>query len=136
MGGAVATVYQGGVPVNIGGNQIPQAPKYKVSVGAQYTAQLGGGITLTPRFDLAYTGEYYATVYNQPIDKIPAYEVINAQVQLDGPKDRWFIRGYVQNLTDNSATTGQYVTDQSQGLFTNIFTLEPRRYGVVVGLKF
>lgn len=133
---AVATVYQGGVPVNIGGNQIPQAPKYKVSVGAQYTAQLGGGITLTPRFDLAYTGEYYATVYNQPIDKVPAYEVVNAQVQLDGPKDRWFIRGYVQNLTDNSATTGQYVTDQSQGLFTNIFTLEPRRYGVVVGLKF
>ena len=31
-------------------------------------------------------------------------------------------------VTNNNATTGQYVTDQSSGLSTNIFTLEPRRY--------
>jgi iron complex outermembrane recepter protein len=42
----------------------------------------------------------------------------------------------VQNLTNNSAVTGLYVTDQSSGLFTNIFTLEPRRYGVAAGFRF
>ena len=43
---------------------------------------------------------------------------------------------YDQNVFDNNATTGLYVTDQSSGLFTNIFTLEPRRYGLTAGFKF
>ena len=46
------------------------------------------------------------------------------------------MRGFIQNLSDNNATTGLYVTDQSSGLFTNIFTLEPRRYGIAGGIKF
>ena len=31
---------------------------------------------------------------------------------------------------------GLYVTDQSSGNFTNVFTLEPRRYGLTAGVKF
>ena len=61
---------------------------------------------------------------------------MNAQVQLNGKDDRWFLRGYIQNIANNNATTGLYVTDQSSGLFTNIFTLEPRRYGVAAGFRF
>jgi iron complex outermembrane receptor protein len=29
-----------------------------------------------------------------------------------------------------------YVTDASSGLFTNVFALEPRTYGVAVGFRF
>ena len=64
------------------------------------------------------------------------YEVVNAQIQVNGKDERWFARAFVQNLTANDAITGQYVTDQSSGLFTNVFTLEPRRYGVAAGVKF
>ena len=42
----------------------------------------------------------------------------------------------MQNLTNNNAITGQAVADQSSGLYTNIFTIEPRRYGAAVGFKF
>ena len=42
----------------------------------------------------------------------------------------------VQNLFDKDSITGLYVTDQSSGNFTNIFTLEPRRYGVAAGFRF
>ena len=38
--------------------------------------------------------------------------------------------------TNNNGITGMYVTDQSSGLFTNIFTVEPRRYGIAGGFKF
>ena len=62
--------------------------------------------------------------------------MINAQIQFNGPDDKFYVRGFVQNLTNNSAVTGLYVTDQSSGLFTNIFTLEPRRYGVAAGFRF
>jgi iron complex outermembrane receptor protein len=126
-----------GVPVNIQGNKLPQAPTYKFSVGAQYTWDLGtSGMSLVPRVDLAYTGNQYGSIFNTNVDRIQGYEVVNAQVQFNGRNDRWFVRGFVQNLTNNNAVTGQYVTDQSSGLFTNIFTIEPRRYGVAAGFKF
>ncbi len=125
-----------GVEQNIRGNQLPQAPEYKVSVGVQYTAELSNGMTIVPRWDLAFTGQSYGNIFNGNINRIQAYEVMNAQVQLNSAESRWFVRAFVQNITNNNATTGLYVTDQSSGMFTNIFTLEPRRYGVVAGINF
>jgi hypothetical protein len=78
----------------------------------------------------------YARSFNRPVDRVEGYEVVNAQIQLNGAEERWFARAFVQNLTANDAITGQFVADQSSGLFTNIFTLEPRRYGVAAGFKF
>jgi outer membrane receptor protein involved in Fe transport len=129
-------VFNAGVPVNIRGNELPQAPNYKASVGVQWTEILSNGMSIVPRWDIAMTGTSYGNIFNGAINRIPAYSVMNAQVQLNGPDDRWFLRGYIQNITDNNAVTGLYITDQSSGLFTNIFTLEPRRYGVVAGFRF
>ena len=130
------TFQPSGVPVNIKGNALPQAPKYKFSAGAQYTADLGG-FTLVPRVDLAYTGEFQASIFNtRPVDKVAGYAVLNAQIQLNAPGDRFFVRGFIQNITDNNAITGQYVGDASSGLYTNAFLLEPRRYGIAAGVKF
>ena len=130
------TVLSAGVPVNVKGHELPQAPTYKFSVGAQYTAEMANDMTLVPRADLTYTGESYGNIFNGPINKIKGYAQANAQVQLNGPDGKWFVRGYIQNIFNNNAVTGLYVTDQSSGLYTNIFTLEPRRYGLAAGFKF
>lgn len=125
-----------GVQLDLSGNELPQAPNWKFSAGIQYTFRLGNGWTIVPRADYNYTGDFWARSFNKDIDKITGYEVVNAQIQVNGRNDRWFARAFVQNLTGNDAITGQYVTDQSSGLFTNVFTLEPRRYGVAAGVKF
>ncbi|HEY0044191.1 MAG TPA: TonB-dependent receptor [Allosphingosinicella sp.] len=134
--GALPFTVATGVPVDLSGNELPQAPKWKFSAGAQYTIRLGNGMTIVPRADFAWTGGFYARSFNRPVDRVDGYEVVNAQIQLNGVEERWFARAFVQNLTANDAITGQFVADQSSGLFTNIFTLEPRRYGVAVGFKF
>jgi iron complex outermembrane recepter protein len=125
-----------GVPVSIKGNKLPQAPNYKFSVGTQYTLDMANGMSLVPRFDLAYTGDSFGNIFNGRVNKVAGYAQLNAQVQLNGVDDKWFVRGFIQNITNNNATTGLYVTDQSSGLFTNIFTLDPRRYGISAGVKF
>jgi iron complex outermembrane recepter protein len=130
------TVLNEGVTVNIRGNKLPQAPNYKFSVGAQYTIEFDNGMSLVPRGDLTYTGDSFGNIFNGRVNKINGYAQANAQIQLNGNDDRWFVRGFIQNIFDNNATTGLYVTDQSSGLFTNIFTLEPRRYGIAAGFKF
>jgi outer membrane receptor protein involved in Fe transport len=134
--GALPFTVSDGIPVDIGGNRLPNAPVVKASAGVQYTADLPGGLTLVPRADLTFTGEQYSRSFNRAIDRIPSFTQANAQVQLNGPDDRWFVRGFISNIFDSNSITGQYVTDQSTGLFTNIFTLEPRRYGIAAGFKF
>jgi outer membrane receptor protein involved in Fe transport len=130
------TILNAGVATNIKGNKLPQAPNYKFSIGTQYTAELENGMTVVPRVDLTYTGDSYGNIFNGQINKVAGYAQANAQVQLSGVDDKWFLRGFVQNIFDSSSTTGLYVTDQSSGLYTNIFTLEPRRYGIAAGFKF
>ena len=129
-------IFAAGIPVNIKGNELPQAPNLKFSVGAQYTVNMKNGMSLVPRFDLAYTGESFGTIFNGNVNKIKGYAQVNTQLQLNGTDGRWYVRAFVQNLFDSNSTTGLYVTDQSSGLFTNIFTLEPRRYGIGAGVKF
>jgi outer membrane receptor protein involved in Fe transport len=129
------SVYTSGIPVNIRGNQLPGAPNYKVTIGAQYEIPLDR-MMLTPRVDLHYTGESTGSVFNGPVNAVPSYIQVNAQIQLDGPEHKWYLRAFVENLTNSNAVTGEYVTDQSSGLFTNIFTLDPRRFGVAAGVKF
>ena len=130
------TYHASGVPVNIRGNRLPQAPTAKFSAGIQYVAQLSNGFSIVPRADLSYTGEFDASIFNLPIDRVRGYEVVNAQIQFNAPDERFYARAFIQNVTDNGAFTGQYVTDASSGLFTNVFVLEPRRYGVAAGFKF
>ncbi len=134
--GANFTVENAGVAVNIRGNRLPQAPNIKASIGIQYEADIGNDMTLTPRFDLTYTGDSSGNIFNGRINEIAGYAQANAQIQLNGPDRRWFARAFVQNIFDSASVTGLYVTDQSSGLFTNIFTLDPRRYGVAVGFNF
>jgi iron complex outermembrane receptor protein len=125
-----------GIAQNIKGKELPQAPNFKWNVGVQYEAELGNGMILVPRADLIYVGDSYGNIFNGPVNRIRGYSQINGQIQLNGRDDRWFVRAFVQNLTDGSPTTGLAVTDQSQGLVTNIFTLEPRRFGIGAGVKF
>ncbi|HVF83127.1 MAG TPA: TonB-dependent receptor [Sphingomicrobium sp.] len=125
-----------GIEQDLSGNELPQAPNVKLSAGAQYTFRFGDGMTLVPRADVAYTGSFFARSFNRQIDKVDGFTVVNAQVQLNGPEDRWNVRAFVTNLTNNDAITGQFVADASSGLFTNVFTLEPRVFGVGAGVKF
>jgi len=127
--------FSAGIPTSIIGNKLPGAPDYKFSAGMQYAAPIGD-LTLTPRVDYIYTGKSQGSVFNSAVNQVPAFSQINAQIQLDGADKKWFVRGWIQNLSNNTAITGLYVTDQSSGLYTNVFTLEPRRYGVTAGLKF
>ena len=93
-------------------------------------------MTLVPRGDITFTGDQFSRSFNRDIDRIEGFTQINAQIQLNGADDRWYVRAFVQNLLNDDSITGQYLTDQSSGLFTNVFTLEPRRYGIGAGVKF
>ena len=46
------------------------------------------------------------------------------------------VAGYVKNATNEKSVTDFYLTDDSSGLFRNVFFIEPRTYGVAVTKRF
>jgi len=134
--GANAFPVQDGVAANLDGNQLQYAPELSFKIGAQYTFQIGSNLNLTARADYYWRDEFYARIFNQPIDKIDSWDVVNAQIELGSANDTWYLRGYVYNMMDDDNITGMYVTDASSGLFTNVFALDPRTYGLALGYRF
>jgi iron complex outermembrane recepter protein len=132
---ALAPVYivSAGVPKNLKGNHFQNTPDWTISWGAQFTAPVGGGYTLVPRVDLYWQAGMFGTIFNDPIDKIAGYTVVNGQIQLNAPNSRWYARVFIDNAFDEQYITGMYVSDASTGLFTNAFTGQPRTFGIQLG---
>jgi iron complex outermembrane receptor protein len=122
--------------VNLKGNEMPLTPPVTVSVGVQYTFDMAGGFTLVPRADYYWTDRQWGRIFEDGADKIPAYDVANAQIQLNAPDNAYYARLWVQNIFDKDNQTGEYLTDASSGLFTNAFVGTPRTYGITLGANF
>jgi len=126
-----------GVAVDLSGNQLVNSPELTVSMGAQYEIALPAGMTLTPRVDYYWQDDMYGRIFNrEPIDQIDSWDVWNAQATLTSAEQTWFARAFVKNIEDDDNVVGMYVSDPSSGLFTNVFTIEPRTYGLSVGYNF
>jgi outer membrane receptor protein involved in Fe transport len=125
-----------GIPAHLGGNELPNSPEWTVSLGGQYTWELAGGWTLSPRADFYYQANSYARIFNAINDRLDSYTNTNLSLILANPDNGWNVQAYVKNLTDETAVTDQYLTDDTSGLFTNIFLTEPRTYGISVTKSF
>jgi outer membrane receptor protein involved in Fe transport len=88
------------------------------------------------RLDYYWQDEMYGRTFNRRSDKIDSWDVWNAQATLTSANQSWYARVYIKNIADDDHIVGQYITDPSSGLFTNVFAIEPRTYGIALGYNF
>jgi iron complex outermembrane recepter protein len=122
--------------VNLKGNEMPNTPPWTVGLGVQYTFDMGSDYTLIPRVDYYWTDTQWASIFKDGANKVPSYDVANADIQLNAPENAWYARAWVKNIFDKNNMTGEYLTDATSGLFTNAFVGEPRTYGITMGVHF
>ncbi len=125
-----------GVPVTLSGNQLPNAPQWTISLGAQYTFEISGGWDMTARVDYYKQTSTYSRIYNSIPDEIPGWENVNITLTLANADNGFTIDAYVKNATDEIALNDTYLTDDSSGLFRNGFYGDPRTYGLAVSYEF
>ena len=125
-----------GVPVNLRGKQLPNSPDFTVSLGAQYVAYIGNDWTATVRGDYYWQAQSYSRIYNGISDRLQSWDNVNATLTFANLTAGLNIQLYVKNALNNQPLTDTYVTDPTSGLFTNVFTLEPRTFGVSVTKRF
>jgi iron complex outermembrane receptor protein len=114
--------------VDLTGRDTVYAPKFTLSMGAQYAIPLGEGTTLTPRVDYAHTDPTWGALFQNVAlgDYLPARDQLNGQLTLaTGP---WSIAAYGTNLTDQHVVVAVSSNRRLAG--------PPRQYGLRVSRSF
>ena len=125
-----------GFLADLGGNELPNAPEFTVSLGAQFSTDLPAGWDLSTRVDYYWQGESYARVYNTEYDRLKAWASTNLSLWLNQQAMGLSIEAYVKNVFDETPITGAFLNSDDTGLSTNIFTLDPRLVGVSITKRF
>ncbi len=126
-----------GVPFDLEGNQLPNAPEHTIHLGADYTLPvdvLAGNITI--RWDYYWQGDSYAREFNRVGDSIDSWDQHNLSLFYRSSNEKWEAKAWVRNLENDNNVTGHYVTSDTSGYFRNYFLTEPRIYGVSLRYSF
>jgi outer membrane receptor protein involved in Fe transport len=124
-----------GVNVETEGNRLPASPEWTVSLGGSYTFLLPGTWSLTPQVNYYWQAESYARIFNTARDVLPSWSNVNLSATLDNADSGIYATLWVKNATDEEVITNTYLTDDSSGLFTNVFLTDPRTYGLTIGKR-
>ncbi|MCW3837648.1 TonB-dependent receptor [Sphingomonas canadensis] len=103
------------------------SPKWSYNFGLQYEADLGGGLSLTPRVNYAHVGSRWTNLlYSPATDYLKGYGLLSAQITLQ--KDQWKLEGYATNLANKAYVSGQSVNNE--------FYRAPREFGIRISTRF
>jgi len=121
-----------GIAKNLSGNELPNAPHFTTSLSAEYTLPVSEDWAATLHSDFYWQSQSWARVFNdRPYDKIRGYSTTNLALILTSASG-WQVMGYVKNVFDVTAITGDFLNSDDSGLTTNVFLTDPRLYGVRV----
>jgi iron complex outermembrane receptor protein len=95
-------------PINVTGNEQDYAPDATFNAGAQYKFALAGDSTLTPRIDYSYVAPQWGTIFELPVDRLSARNIVNAQLTYQ--RGTLGLTAYATNLFDD-----RYNELQSEG---------------------
>jgi len=114
--------------VSLNGRSNPYSPEWTANIGLQYDFALKSG-TLTPRIDVSYAANQWATFFEAPADRLAARTLVN--LQLTWRRDDWTVQAYGTNVFDKTYVAG------FAGLFgNNQFYGAPRQFGLRVARDF
>ncbi len=122
---------------NLDGNNLPGTPETTFNFGAEYTWEsvFNDAWDIRLRGDYYYQAEAFSRAFNTNRDLLESWDNVNVSLELMNTENDWSIELFGKNLTDEEVITGAYLTDDSSGLFTNVFLTEPRTYGVTVSKR-
>lgn len=112
----------------------PGTPEWKFNAGMQYTAEIDGFGSLTPRLDVYYQSKVFAEYTNNPIALEPGYAIANARLTYTDPNDEWSAALAVTNLFDKFYYVNRFI--QAGGYLFTGQPSRPREWSVTLSRRF
>jgi outer membrane receptor protein involved in Fe transport len=121
-----------GFDKNLSGNELPNAPPFTVSAGAQYTIPFTTEWAGTLRADYYWQDYSWARVFNDnPYDRLRGYTNVNLTLILTS-QNGWQVMLYDKNVFNTTDITGAFLNSDDSGLTTNVFLTDPKLIGIRV----
>jgi outer membrane receptor protein involved in Fe transport len=121
-----------GFAKDLSGHELPNAPPFTVSASADYTIPITADWAGTAHLDYYWQDYSWARIFNDnPYDRLRGYTNVNLALILTS-QSGWQVMGYVKNVFDTTAITGDFLNSDDSGLTTNVFLTDPRLFGVRV----
>ena len=119
-----------GFDKNLSHNEMPNAPPFTVSFGAQYSMPITSNWAGTLRTDFYWQDASYWRVFNDlSYDKLHAYSNLNLTLILTN-QNGWQVMLYDKNVFNTTAITGAFLNSDDSGLTTNVFLTDPKLIGI------
>lgn len=120
---------------NLEGFQLPRAPEFKFSIGAQYTFDLGNSGDLTFRGDYSHqTRVYFSSFEVEELSQEP-FGWLKARVTYAAPSGHWDLAAFVDNITDERViSNATYIADIVDSTITGNMS-PPRTYGLQLRVR-
>jgi len=128
----------GGLVFNLKGAHLPQAPDYKINLGAEYALQTGIG-TFTIRGDATWTDRVFFTPFNIGNDSPDTFSqaptaILNAGISYDSHK-LFYANFNIKNLTNKSYITSGLASSTLLGGNFIGYVAPPRTFALTVGVR-
>jgi iron complex outermembrane receptor protein len=145
---------------NLSKQNLPNAPKNKVSINVNYTWELPGG-SLTPSVSYVWRDKQYGSIFNRSYYQAPSYDQWDLRATWKSESKKYSVVGFVRNVgnsvgyeggggagrragtvpayvagtipTGGSATTAIPIL---QGIATSYTITPPRTYGIELQYRF
>jgi iron complex outermembrane receptor protein len=123
----------GGEEIPLEQFDVPFSPEIKAMLNAEYDFELANGYRLTLQGSLNYQDEAETDVFNGVNTQMEERTLLDASVTYHDPKDRWSIRLWGANLSDE---TYRIAALPVAGLWNFTSYGPPRSYGITLRTKF
>jgi iron complex outermembrane receptor protein len=88
------------------GNDLPNAPRHKVALNANYTYELGDGSSLIGSVTYTWRDAQYGSIFNRDYYKSPSWDQVDARITWKDKDDKLTVIAFVKNLFDDLGYEG------------------------------
>jgi iron complex outermembrane receptor protein len=131
-----ATLTLAGRPqINFDGNRLPYVPEHKLAFSPQYETDLGNGLTLQARADLAYQTKTFLRADN--LQYFGDKTTLDLRLTLRG--DAWRIQAFADNVFDDDTPTAgvRFFDSVNYSVSSPLVTgADRRQVGIAFGYAF
>lgn len=92
-------------PQNIAGQELPQTPRHKVALNANYRFEFDAG-SLVLSGSYVWKAKTYQSVFNRSYNQSPAYDQVDLRAVWTTTNNRYRVIGFVKNLFDETGYDG------------------------------
>ena len=118
------------------GNRMVRAPKHTATFAAEYLWSLEGNGRIIPRIQYFISDSIYFNASNSRDSREPSYGTLQVRTRWESESDRFFIEGFVENLTDEDVRSTRSVGGGLLGRPIIVAYEPPRTWGVRIGVSY